>query len=107
MRGPLPLSGKASWSVATWTLPFVVQPLLGVVLVAMWLLGKTGLPNNTFASQRTLVLLATGIAVIVALVCAGLLFPRKSPTARGLALSTAGSAALVAIGAVAYACWLF
>ena len=85
----------------------MVQPVMGVLLIAMWLLGKTGLPNATFAGQRTLVLLATGIAVIVSLICSGLLFLGKSPTARGVGLSTAGSAALVAIGAVAYAFWLF
>ncbi|WP_445167508.1 hypothetical protein ACTXG7_27540 [Mycolicibacterium sp. Dal123E01] len=101
------MSPTRFWVVSTRALPIMVQPVLGVLLTAMWLLGKAGIRNDTFEGLRTTLLLAAGITILVSLTVAGVLFTRKSPTARGVGLSAAASAAVVAIGAVTYAVWLF
>lgn len=100
-------ANERMWTVATWALPFVIQVVLGVLLISMWLLGKSGLHNDTFAGQRTVLLFATAIAVMIALVAAAAVFTRASSTARGIGLGTAASAAVVAIRAVVYAFWIF
>jgi hypothetical protein len=73
----------------------------------MWLLGKTGLHNETVSSQHTTLLLGTGITAVLSAVIAGGLFASKSSTGRGIALGTVASALAVAMGAVAYALWIF
>ena len=96
------------WTVATWSIPFVVQLVTGAVLIAMWLIGKwTPLQPNTSAGTRSTLLTAIGIAVGIFLVVAAALVTRSSSTTRGVGLGTAASAAIVLIGGVVYAFWLF
>ncbi|MDT7758296.1 MAG: hypothetical protein QOH27_4194 [Mycobacterium sp.] len=94
------------WSVATRSSPVVIQFVLGVLLVATWLLRRWPLVSNTVDAPRAEVLVATGIAVAISVGVAVALFRRDSSMARGIGLSTAASAAVVLIGAIPYACWL-
>jgi hypothetical protein len=94
------------WSVATRSSPVVIQFVLGVLLVATWLLGRWSLLSDTVDAPRAEVLAATGIAVIISVGVAAALFRRDSSMAWGIGLSTAASAAVVLIGAIPYACWL-
>lgn len=91
--------------MATWSAPLVIQPVFGAMLIAMWLLGKAGFHNDTRAGERTILLIAIGIAVTISLVIAGVLLRRSSSTARGIGVGVAGSAAVVLIGGPVYAFW--
>lgn len=93
------------WSAATWSAPIVIQLVFSGMFVAMWLLGKAGLHNDTPAGQRTTFLIAMGLAVVISLVTASLLWRRTSPKTKGVGLAAAGSAAVVLIGGLAYAYW--
>ncbi|WP_319449904.1 MULTISPECIES: hypothetical protein [unclassified Mycobacterium] len=94
------------WSIATRSSPVVIQFVLGVLLVATWLLGRWSLFSGAADAPRAEVLAATGIAVVLSVGVAAALFRRDSSMARGIGLSTAASAAVVLIGAIPYACWL-
>jgi hypothetical protein len=94
------------WSVATRSSPIVIQFVLGMLLVATWLLGRWPLISSTVDAPRAELLAATGIAVVISVGVAAALFRRHSSMARGIGLSTAASAAVVLIGAIPYACWL-
>ncbi len=93
------------WYVATWSTPIVIQIVLGAMIFAMWLLRKAGFHDDTRAGERTLLLTAIGIAVVISLAVAGVMLRQKSPTKRGIGLCVAGSAAVVLIGGSAYAIW--
>jgi hypothetical protein len=95
-----------TWTVATRSAPVVVQVILGLLLISTWLLGRWSLVADAAHASRVAVLGATGIAVVLSLGAAVGLFDRESAVARGLGLSTAACAAIVLIGAVAYAFWL-
>lgn len=96
-------AGERMWTVATWALPFAIQVVFGMLLVSIWLLGKAGFHNDIVSGPRSVLLLGTAMAVVIALVVATAVFTRASSTARGISLGTASSAAVVAIGAVVYA----
>jgi hypothetical protein len=96
------------WAVATWSIPFVIQLVTGAVLIAMWLIGKwTPLQPNTSAETRSTLLIGIGIAVVIFLAVAAALVTRPSSTTRGVGLGTAASAAIILIGGVVYAFWIF
>ena len=96
------------WAVATWTIPVVVQLVTGAVLVAMWLIGRwTALQPDSSAGTRSTLLIAVGIAVVIFLAVAAALVRRASSTTRGIGLGTAASAAIILIGGVVYAFWIF
>lgn len=96
-----------TWSIATWSLPVVVQLVLAVLMASMWLLGKLPIfsTDANFGGERAWLLTATAIAVL----CSGLtaaalsLVASRSPKCQGLAISFAGSAAIVLAGACLYA----
>lgn len=96
-----------TWTVATRSAPVVIQVILGLLLISTWLLGRWSVVADAEHAPRVAVLGATGIAVVFSLgVAVGLLF-RDAGAARGVGLSTAACAAIVLIGAVTYAFWLF
>lgn len=95
------------WSVATRSSPIVIQLVLGVLLIAMWLLGNWSSTGHDDAhAARLALLVATGITVVISLIVAAALLRRDSSTTRGIGLSTAASAAVTLIGAIPYAFWL-
>lgn len=105
-----PLSGPVErrkldprvWRTATWTMPFVTQLVLGIDILALWLLGKTG----HFAHSRERAWFMTGAvatAVILAPIAGLLFFSSRSARIRGTALALAGSSALVLIGCSVFA----
>ena len=100
-------AGERMWTVATWALPFAIQVVFGMLLVSIWLLGKAGFHNDIVSGPRSVLLLGTAMAVVIALVVATAVFTRASSTARGISLGTSSSAAVVAIGAVVYAFCIF
>jgi hypothetical protein len=95
-----------AWSTATWSAPFVVQLVVGVLLVVMGLLGKWPFATHgAHAGARPWLLTATVIATLVSLVISGVLLGSQSSRRRGLGLSVAGSSAVVLVGGVLFAFW--
>lgn len=96
------------WSVATRSGPVVIQFVLGLVLIAIWLLGKTPfVGRDDHAGESASIAMAIAITVVIAVVVAGVLWTRSSSTARGIGLSVAASALIVLIGGVGVAYILF
>ena len=93
------------WRAATWSTPIAIQGVLGVTLVAMWLLGKVGTQHGSRSEERITFLVAMAIAVVVSLAVAAILWRRTSSITRGVGLGVAGSAAGVLIGGSVYAFW--
>jgi hypothetical protein len=101
-------SDARAWSVATRSAPFVIQLVLGVLMIAMWLVGKWSIvERDTRAGDHASLLIATGITVVIALLAGGALLSRQSTTTRAIGLSVAASALVVLIGGVGYAFYLF
>lgn len=96
------------WSVATRSAPLIIQLVLGVLFLAMWLLGKSAfVPQDTIENLRVTLLVATAIAFGVALAIGGVLVSRESSTARGIGLGVAVSGIVVLVGGVGYAFWIY
>lgn len=86
------------WSTATWSAPFMTQVVLALVIVTSWSLAKW------FPGAGAVVLFVVGAAVAFvpcAVLCA-VLVRSASSRARGLALSVAGSFAVVLVGGLVY-----
>jgi hypothetical protein len=92
-----------AWRTATLSAPFVVQIVLGLLLTTMWALGKGPFTTAGGHSERGWMLTSTTIATLVSLALAAALLRSPSPRIRGLALSSAGSSAIVLIGGIVYA----
>jgi hypothetical protein len=93
-----------AWRVATLASPFVVQIVLGLLLVTMWLLGKWPFETHSaYAGERAWMLTSTVITTLTALLIGGALLRSPAPRNRGLALSIAGSSATVLTGGIVYA----
>lgn len=93
-----------TWTFATRTSPLVIQPVIAVLLLALWVLGKW--PFNTesgFASERAWMLTATAVATAVALGVAGVLSKFQSWRYHALALSLTGCSAVVLTSGMIYA----
>jgi hypothetical protein len=98
---------ERAWSAATRSAPITIQLVLGVLLITMWLLGKSSfLAHDTRAGERATLLVAIGITALIGLLAGGALVTRGSSTARGIGLSVAASAAVVLIGGAGYAFWI-
>ncbi len=93
----------AAWRAATLSAPFVVQFILGLLLATMWALGKGPFTTESGHSERGWMLTAAVITTLVSLALAAALLRSPSPRGRGLALSVAGSSAVVLIGGIVYA----
>lgn len=92
-----------AWRTATLSVPFVVQIVLGLLLLAMWLLGKGLYTTEGGHSERGWMLAAAVVTTLVSLALAAALLRSPSPRNRGLALSIAASSAVVLIGGTLYA----
>jgi hypothetical protein len=88
-----------AWRTATWSAPFVVQGVLGLLLVAMWLLGKWPFAmHSAYGGERVWMLVATIITTLICLLVSGVLLRSSSPRYRGLSISIAACSVLVLIG---------
>jgi hypothetical protein len=83
--------------------PFVVQFVLGLLLATMWALGKAPFTTESGHGERGWMLTASVITTLVSLAVAAALLRSPSPRNRGVALSVAGSSAVVLIGGIVYA----
>jgi hypothetical protein len=93
-----------AWRIATWSAPFVVQGVLGLLLVAMWLLGKwPSATHSPHGGERIWMLAATIITTLICMLVSGVLLRSSSPPYRGLAASIAGCSLLVLIGGIIFA----
>lgn len=91
-----------AWSVATWLAPLMTQIVLALVIVGSWLLGKW-FPGTAGA----VLFLAGAAATFIVCALAVLVLARsRTPRARGIALSIAGSYAVVVVGGVIYGLWI-
>jgi NO-binding membrane sensor protein with MHYT domain len=93
-----------AWRMATLSVPFVVQIVLGLELAAMWALGMGPFTTESGRSERTWMFTATVITTLVSLVVSALLLRSASSRNRGLGLSVAASAVVVIVGGTVYAC---
>ena len=97
------LDGRA-WRTATWSAPFVVQSVLGMLFLAMWALGQWPFPTHgPYQGERAWMLTATVITTLMSLLFSAALLQSPSTRRRGLSLSLAGSSAVVLIGGTVYA----
>jgi hypothetical protein len=92
-----------TWRTATLSAPFVVQIVLGFLLLAVWALGNGLFKTESGHSERVLLLTATLITTLTSLVFSVVLLMSPSPRRRGLSLSLAGSSAVVLVGGTIYA----
>lgn len=93
-----------AWRTATWSAPFVVQLILGVLLVAMWLLGKWPFDTHSaYAGERAWMLAATVITAVVSLLVGVALLKSGSPRNRGLGISVMSCSAVVLAGGTLFA----
>lgn len=95
---------RVDWRTATWSTVFWVQAVAAVLFVAMWLLAQGPYQtSNAHGGERAWVLIATAIAVLIALAGSAVLGWTGTPRRRGLALGLAGSAVSVAVTAACVA----
>jgi hypothetical protein len=94
------------WKAATWSTPFAIQVVIAVTAVAAWLLGAA-LGMDDDAGRRTVLLIATAIAVTMSVAFGAVLFTRPTPQPRGIGLSLLASAVVVLIGGVGLAVTFF
>ena len=90
------------WSTATWSAPLMTNLVLAVVIVTSWLLGKL-LPGS---GAVLLFLLSAAAVLLLCAVLTTLLARSTSARARGIALSVAGSYAVVLVGGLVYGFWI-
>lgn len=93
-----------AWRTATWSAPFVVQLILGMLLIAMWLLGKWPFETHSaYAGERAWMLTASVITTLGALLISAALLRSPSPRNRGLGLSVASCSVSVLLGGAIFA----
>lgn len=91
------------WSSATWSAPFTAQLVLGAMLIAQWALGKLSLfPEH----ERAWFLTGLAVSTVVMVLFGGVLLTRRSPRARGFALSVIGSSVVVLLGGIIFSLWV-
>lgn len=96
------------WSIATRSGPIVIQCVLGVLVIAQWLLGKSSfIHHDDRAGERASLLIATAVAFGISLLVAGVFCSQRSSRARGIGLSVVASACIVLIGGAWVAFLLF
>lgn len=93
-----------AWRTATWSAPFVVQPVLGILLIVMWLLGKWPFDSHSaYGGERTWMFTSTVITTLVSLGAGVLLLRSPSSRNRGLGLSLASCSVVVLAGGTIFA----
>lgn len=93
-----------AWRMATLSAPFVIQLMLGSLLIAMWLLGKW--PFNThsaYAGERAWMLTTTVVTTLGFLLISTALLRSPSSRNRGLALSISTCSIIVLAGGTIFA----
>jgi hypothetical protein len=86
-----------AWATATWSAPIISPNVLGGMFVLLWLLGK--LPAFTI-HERAWFITGAVVTVIVSTPVVGVMLTSRSSYVRGLALSLAGSSAIVLVGGI-------
>lgn len=93
-----------AWRTATWSAPFVVQPILAMLLVTMWLLGKWPFDaHSAYAGERVWMLTATAVTTVVSLLIGVAVLRSTSSRGRGLGISILSCSCLVLVGATIFA----
>lgn len=88
----LPKSDDRSWITATWSAPFTMELVTGVLVLVLGVLRRT---DQVAASTRAWFLTGVLITAVVSVLLAWLLLRSSSWQIRGIGLSVAGSAAIV------------
>lgn len=97
-------SDAGAWRAATWSAPFVVQPVLGILLIFMWLLGKWPFETHSaHAGERAWMLAAVATTTLTSLLVSAALLRSRSPLNRGLGLSLASCSVVVLAGGTIFA----
>lgn len=92
------------WRTATWSAPFVVQPILAALLIVMWLLGKRPFHSHSaYAGERAWMMTSTAVTTLTALLLSATLLRSPSPRNRGLGLSIAACSVVVLAGGTIFA----
>jgi hypothetical protein len=91
-----------AWSAATWATPFVIQPLLALVIATSWAWGKVLFDVHGILQF----LLAAAVVLLVSAITCARLLRSASSRARGVALSVAGSYVVVFLGGIIYVFWI-
>ena len=90
-----------AWSAATWSAPLMTQLVLALIIATSWLLGKS------FPGSGAVLFGVSAAAVFVLCAAVAVVLVRSpSSRVRGLALSTAGSYAVVLVGGAIYGFWI-
>jgi hypothetical protein len=94
-----------AWSTATWAAPFIIQLVLAAMIIVLCLSGKVPpyVTNSSYSGGPAWFLAIAAVTTLVSVPISGLLLRSRSSRVRGMALSVMGSAAIVLIGAIAYA----
>lgn len=93
-----------AWRTATWSAPFVVQLILGILLVTMWLLGKWPFDTHSaYAGERAWMLTATVLTTLASLLIGAAFLRSSSPRNRGLGISILSCSAVVLAGGAVFA----
>jgi uncharacterized membrane protein len=106
MSSPSPVKflDAGAWRTATWSAPFVVQVILGMLLIAMWLLGKWPFDTHSaYAGERAWMMTATVITTSGSLLIGAALLRSPAPRNRGLGLSIASCSVVVLLGGAIFA----
>jgi len=90
-----------AWSAATWSAPLMTQLVLALIIATSWLLG-TSFPG----SGAVLFVVSAAAVFVLCAVVTVVLIRSPSSRARGIALSVAGSFAVVVVGGVVYGFWI-
>lgn len=93
----------AAWRTATLSSPFVVQAVLGLLLLLAWAMGKGYYTTESGRSERTWILTATTLTALATLTTSAALLRSQSARHRGLGLSAGACSIAVWIGGALYA----
>jgi hypothetical protein len=92
-----------AWRTATRSAPFVVQAVLGLLIVNMWAWGKGLFTTESGRSERAWLLTAALTTTVESLLIVAALLRSPSSRHRGLSLSIAGCSAAVLLGGTIFA----
>jgi ABC-type polysaccharide/polyol phosphate export permease len=86
----------------------MVQLVLGAMIIALCLSEKVPpyITNSSYSGGPAWFLLVPAVIALLSLPISGLLLRSQSSRVRGIALSVAGSAAIVLFGAIVFALWV-
>jgi hypothetical protein len=98
----VPVLDTRAWRTATLSTPFVVQGVIGLLIVNMWLLGKGPFTTESGRSERAWILTAMLITTIEFALVVSALLTSPSSRRRGFALSIASCCIVVFIGAAIF-----